>query len=688
MLAYAKRNLFRSAAITRLLALGTSMLVVSPAAAQDIATGDGRSGPVSWLDPASWADISVPTAADDVVVNAPLGVQVAGGAASSRSVDVGSGGDGLLIVGTGGTLASNALSQNMQSRLGVLDGDRGEAAVTGAWTLDHALIVGAGGAGRLGISEGGQVSSIAGIVGSDVPAAGTAIITGPGSHWQIRDRLTLGVEGRGTLVLQDGGTLTSNEGVLGGTVDGVGIVNLSGLGSSWDMVGDLYVGHHGSGTLTVADQGAVSSLRGVIAYFEGSTGAATVTGTGSHWAMGDNLQVGRAGTGELHITAGATVRSRYGAIGAETSKAFGIVEVTGPGSTLTVDDLLYVGRFGRGDLRIGDGGAVHSASGVIALGSSAIGTTIVDGRGAQWDVTNELVVANQGAGTLILGNGGSVRAGSLVLGVNGSGTLTIGAALGETAVAPGWVDAPTVALGSGNGTVNFNHSQDGYLFSPAIGGMGTVNVLSGRTVLAGANSYGGTTTIAEGATLQVGNGGTVGSLASDVVLGGGTLAFARSDPFAFDSVISGTGHVTQSGGTLILSGASSFTGDVTVTGGTLRLAVPGALGDEGNMLVLGAATLEAGASIMLAQNLQVASPHSNTIDTSGFDLRLSGVIADGPGTTSGNYLNKLGSGTLTLTAANSYTNRIVLCQRRSKSRPLGGAKSGRVIRVLASAARA
>ena len=28
------------------------------------------------------------------------------------------------------------------------------------------------------------------------------------------------------------------------------------------------------------------------------------------------------------------------------------------------------------------------------------------------------------------------------------------------------------------------------------------------------------------------------------------------------------------------------------------------------------------------------------------------------------------------------------CQRRSKSRPLGGAKSGRVIRVLASAARA
>ena len=30
----------------------------------------------------------------------------------------------------------------------------------------------------------------------------------------------------------------------------------------------------------------------------------------------------------------------------------------------------------------------------------------------------------------------------------------------------------------------------------------------------------------------------------------------------------------------------------------------------------------------------------------------------------------------------------VICQRRSKSRPLGGAKSGRVIRVLASAARA
>ena len=32
--------------------------------------------------------------------------------------------------------------------------------------------------------------------------------------------------------------------------------------------------------------------------------------------------------------------------------------------------------------------------------------------------------------------------------------------------------------------------------------------------------------------------------------------------------------------------------------------------------------------------------------------------------------------------------RLAICQRRSKSRPLGGAKSGRVIRVLASAARA
>ena len=101
---------------------------------------------------------------------------------------------------------------------------------------------------------------------------------------------------------------------------------------------------------------------------------------------------------------------------------------------------------------------------------------------------------------------------------------------------------------------------------------------SGTLTLTAANSYAGTTKITSG-TLQIGNGGTGGSLsASTVITNDGTLAFNRSNNLTVANEISGTGVVRQDGsGTLTLSGNNTYTGDTTVSAGTLL--VNGSLGN-------------------------------------------------------------------------------------------------------------
>ena len=60
-------------------------------------------------------------------------------------------------------------------------------------------------------------------------------------------------------------------------------------------------------------------------------------------------------------------------------------------------------------------------------------------------------------------------------------------------------------------------------------------------MLTGANTYTGTTTISAG-TLQVGNGGTTGTLGTGAVVNNGALVFNRSNALTVGGVISGTGH--------------------------------------------------------------------------------------------------------------------------------------------------
>ncbi len=220
---------------------------------------------------------------------------------------------------------------------------------------------------------------------------------------------------------------------------------------------------------------------------------------------------------------------------------------------------------GATTIRVGDG---------TAAGSSATATIDAALGGTSQLVKTDLgVLALNGTNTYTGGTairGGTVRISrDANLGAVSGGLTLDGGALQNTAA---FTTARPVTINGRGGT--FQTDAD-LAVSGAVGGDGALTKTgSAALILAGSGAYTGGTTISTG-TLQLGNGGTSGSIVGDV-LNNGTLAFNRSDSFIFGGVISGSGVVNQIGrGTTVLTAVSPFAGAANVNAGTL--AVNGSL---------------------------------------------------------------------------------------------------------------
>ena len=217
-----------------------------------------------------------------------------------------------------------------------------------------------------------------------------------------------------------------------------------------------------------------------------------------------------------------------------------------------------------------------------------------------------------------------------------------------------------ITLEAGGGTLDaFQTSAIG--IPGAIAGPGGLTVRGNAVYLTGENDYAGGTVIA-GGLLQLGRGGTSGSIVGDV-LNDGRLWFDRSDTLAMAGDITGSGSVRQYGeGTTILSGRSSYSGATAVDAGTLQAGAAGAFS------AASAYSVAAGGTLYLADFDQRVARLENAGQVS------LGQVPDTRLTVAGDYVGQEGllHFTTRLEGDDSPTDRLVDRGRRHRHRPRGG----------------
>ncbi len=451
---------------------------------------------------------------------------------------------------------------------------------SGTWNSSRAIYFGNQGTGNLTMS-GGMITDYGVFLGV---YGGTATATVTGGTWNTLSNgiFILGNSGMGTLNLA-GGTISTGTMLIANNAGSKGTLNLGTGGTAGTLNATFITG--GSGTATVnfnhtGDYTFASNLTGNLTVNQLGSGTTTLTGTSRY-------------TGTTAIdTGGLVIRG-----------------------SLSNSSYFFVGNSGTGTLKI-DGGSVTDTYGIIGNQIGSSGTATV--TGGTWANSAELQVGVYGTGMLTI-NGGLVTDVYGIIGVlDGNGTVTVTDGT--------WANSSFLNVGHGStGTLNLCDS-------------GVVSVGSGTGTL-NLGLYQGSV-----GTLNLGTGGTAGTLQAAIITGGSgsaTVNFNHTGDYTLASNLTGNLTVNQLGsGTTTLTGTSSYTGNTTVDGGglvvkgSLKSSAPLSVGNSGT----GTLTIDGGS----VSNTYAIIGNQNGSDGTA-------TVTSGTWANSGNlYVGNYGTGTLTI----------------------------------------
>jgi autotransporter-associated beta strand protein/T5SS/PEP-CTERM-associated repeat protein len=542
------------ATITADLSVSPNDIIVRNSSRIDHVAGTAGTGGGSWM----WVENGVYNLANTGSANAGISgfAQGTGTLNATGNLLVGAWGDnrnGTINVNTTGNFAvSGELffgdSTNSQGTLNLQ---------SGTMTVNNKIFVGNNrGTGALNMS-GGTLTKTGGdqtFVGRD---NGTGTLTQSGGTISLNHDFYVGQGGggNGTLNLSGSAVLNTSRDFVIGREGGTGTLNITGgsitkTGDERMIVGhnngtgtvvhsggtinvnqnQLYIGNENAGaqgTYTLSGTGALNVADELVVGRESGTGILNVNGGALTTSGNGNMYVGRRnGTGTLNQTAGVISVIREFGVGTRDDNKIGTGTYNLSGGSLTVANNIFLGK------EQGSSGTLNMTGGTLGTNESLrIGhnqaTGVLSQSAGTVNVQNEVYVGNESnassVGTYSLSGTGVLNVGNEVhIGRdNGTGTFNLNG---------GTVNATKISGGNGNATVNFNGGvlkakrdeanlienldvadvQSGGLkinsngfnvsTSQVFTGTGGLEKLgAGQLTLSSANTYAGTTTVAEGA---------------------------------------------------------------------------------------------------------------------------------------------------------------------------------------------
>ncbi|MES2308456.1 MAG: autotransporter domain-containing protein [Verrucomicrobiota bacterium] len=483
------------------------------------------------------------------------------------------------------------------------------------------------------------------------------------------------------------GILNIGGGITGG-VAGATTLTLAGSNTNANTLGGI-IGNGASAAVSVTKNEAGSWTLGGVNTYTGTTtlNAGTLIssnvasfGTSAIQINGGTLDVASGAANDvpgnnMTINASSTLLSDRAAAGTGIIHTFGTLNVATastilvkPGSNVT-----------SGTSRFIFGNTTVASGTIFDVESNSSGASILLTFGA---------LQNSGDITFLqTGNGSSaVRLTANANAARTSGTVTIDLGTNSNAFVQTLSNGATstffgsngVSLNLKSGAINLLNDASIAAYNTTVSGNFTVN--AGRqTAGAGITNTFGTLSIGSNTLTVSNNDGVATSGTSTIVYGATTLTGNSTFNVvngALATVVLNLGAIGDGGsaygvtktgtGTLTLSGANTYSGGTTLSAGTIKLSGAGTLGATSGLVTVNGGTLDlngvsAGVGNFTGTGGTILNNSTGTAATltigngAGTGGLFQGVIADHSAGTGTVALTKTGSGTISLSGANTYT---------------------------------